>query len=143
MENRNGLVTGARVTQATGNAERDAAIAMVEALGGTHRVTLGADRNYDTRNCVDRLRCANATPHIAQNTSHRSSAIDGHTTRHEGYAVSQRFRKRIEECFGWAKTIGGMRKNPLVGRERLDFQFVLTMAAYNLVRLRNMGVVSC
>ena len=143
IENRNGLVTDAQVTQATGTAERDAAIAMVEALGGTQRVTLGADKNYDTRDCVDRLRCANATPHVAQNTSNRSSAIDGRTTRHEGYAVSQRFRKRIEECFGWAKTIGGMRKSRFVGREKLDFQFVLTMAAYNLVRMRNLGVASC
>ncbi|MFC1334388.1 MAG: IS5 family transposase [gamma proteobacterium symbiont of Clathrolucina costata] len=143
IENRNGLITDAQVTQATGTAEREAAIEMVEALGGTHRVTLGADKNYDTRDCVDRLRCANATPHVAQNTSNRSSAIDGRTTRHEGYEVSQRFRKRIEECFGWAKTIGGMRKSRFVGREKLDFQFVLTMAAYNLVRMRNLGVVSC
>lgn len=143
MENRNGLVTDAQVTQATGTAEREAAIAMVEALGGTQRVTLGADKNYDTRDCVDRLRCANATPYVAQNTSNRSSAIDGRTTGHEGYAVSQRFRKRIEECFGWAKTIGGLRKSRFVGREKLDFQFVVTMAAYNLVRMRNLGVASC
>jgi len=143
MENRHGLVTDAQVTQATGTAEREAAIEMVEALSGTHRVTLGADKNYDTRDCVDRLRCANATPHVAQNTSNRSSAIDGRTTRHQGYAVSQRFRKRIEECFGWAKTIGGLRKSRFVGREKLDFQFVLTMAAYNLVRMRNLGVASC
>lgn len=143
IENRNGLVTDTQVTQATGTAEREAAIEMVEALGGTHRVTLGADKNYDTRDCVDRLRCANATPHVTQNTSNRSSAIDGRTTRHEGYEVSQRFRKRIEECFGWAKTIGGLRKSRFVGREKLDFQFVLTMAAYNLVRMRNLGVASC
>ena len=92
---------------------------------------------------MDRLRCANATPHVAQNTSNRSSAIDGRTICHEGYAVSQRFRKRIEECFGWAKTIGGMRKSRFVGREKLDFHFVLTMAAYNLVRMRNLGVATC
>ena len=143
MENRNGLVTDAQVTQATGTAEREAAIDMVEALSGTHRLTLGADKNYDTRDCVERLRHANATPHVAQNTSNRSSAIDGRTTRHEGYKVSQRFRKRIEECFGWAKTIGGMRKSRFVGREKLDFQFVLTMAAYNLMRMRNLGVSAC
>jgi transposase len=143
MENRNGLVTDAQVTQATGTAEREAAVAMAHALSGTHRVTLGADKNYDTRNCVDDLRCANVTPHVAQNTSNRSSAIDGRTTRHPGYAASQRFRKRIEECFGWAKTIGGLRKSRFVGRDKLDFQFVLTMAAYNLVRMRNLEVVSC
>ena len=143
MENRHGLVTDARVTQATGTAEREAAVDMVAALSGTHRVTLGADKNYDTRDCIDDLRCANVTPHVAQNTSHRASAIDGHTTRHSGYAASQRFRKRIEECFGWAKTVGGLRKSRFVGREKLDFQFVLAMVAYNLVRLRNLGVASC
>jgi len=116
---------------------------MAEALSGTHRVTLGADKNYDTRDCVDDLRCANVTPHVAQNTSNRSSAIDGRTTCHEGYAISQRTRKRIEECFGWAKTIGGMRKSRFVGREKLDFQFVLTFAAYNLIRMRNLGVATC
>jgi transposase len=139
-------------TQALGQAEQAELLSkehfivdgtMIEALGGTQRVTPGADKNYDTRDCVDRLRCANATPHVAQNASNRSSAIDGRTTRHEGYEVSQRFRKRIEECFGWAKTIGGLRKSRFVGREKLDFQFVLTMAAYNLVRMRNLGVASC
>ena len=143
MENRNGLVVNARVTQATGTAEREAAVDMAGALSGTHRVTLGADKNYDTRDCVASLRCANVTPHVAQNTTNRSSAIDGRTTRHTGYAASQRFRKRIEECFGWAKTVGGLRKSRFVGREKLDFQFVLTMAAYNLVRMRNLGVASC
>lgn len=143
MENRNGLVVDAQVTQATGTAEREAAVEMASALGGTHRVTLGADKNYDTQNCVADLRSARITPHIAQNTTNRSSAIDGRTTRHDGYAVSQRFRKRIEECFGWAKTVGGLRKSRFVGREKLDFQFVLTMAAYNLVRMRNLGVSSC
>ena len=143
IENRNGLVVDAQVTQATGTAEREAAVDMVEALGGTHRMTLGADKNYDTKGCVDALRCANVTPHVAQNTSNRSSAIDGRTTHHAGYATSQRFRKRIEECFGWAKTIGGLRKSHFVGREKLDFRFVLTMTAYNLVRMRNLGVVAC
>ena len=143
IENRHGLVVDTRVTQATGTAEREAAIEMVEALSGTHRVTLGADKNYDTLDCVNRLRCANATPHVAQNDKNRSSAIDRRTTRHPGYAVSQCFRKRIEECFGWSKTIGGLRKSRFVGREKLDFQFILTMATYNLVRMRNLGVVSC
>ncbi|MEJ2645812.1 MAG: IS5 family transposase [Gammaproteobacteria bacterium] len=143
MENRHGLVVSAQVTQATGTAEREAAVEMVQALSGTHRVTLGADKNYDTRGCVAALRSAKVTPHVAQNTSQRSSAIDGRTTRHRGYATSQRFRKRIEECFGWAKTVGGLRKSRFVGRAKLDFQFILTMAAYNLVRMRNLGAVSC
>jgi transposase len=143
MENRHGLVVDAQVTQATGTAEREAAVEMAAALSGTQRVTLGADKNYDTRDCVDNLRGANVTPHVAQNTSKRSSAIDGRTTCHEGYALSQRIRKRIEECFGWAKTVGGMRKSWFVGRAKLDFQFVLTFAAYNLVRMRNLEVARC
>jgi len=98
---------------------------------------------HNSSGCVDKLRCANVTPHVAQNTSNLSSAIDGRATCHPGYAASQRFRKRIEECFGWAKTVGGLRKSRFVGREKLDFQFVLTMAAYNLVRMRNLGVVLC
>ena len=143
MENRHGLVVDARVTQATGTAEREAAADMVEALTDTHRVTVGADKNYDTKGFVEKLRDANATPHVAQNDTHRSSAIDGCTTRHPGYRTSQTICKRIEECFGWAKTIGGLRKSRFVGREKLDFQFMLTMAAYNLVRMRNLGVASC
>ena len=143
MENRNGLVVDARVTRATGTAERQAAIDMAAALNGTHRVTLGAEKTYDTRGCVDELRCANVTPHVAQNKSNRSSAIDGRTTRQPGYATSQELRKRIEECVGWAKTVGGLRKSQLVSREKLDFQFVLTMAAFKLIRMRNLGVVSC
>jgi transposase len=143
MENRHGLVVDAQVTQATGTAEREAAVDMASALSGTHRVTLGADKNYDTRDCVDELRCVNVTLHVAQNASDRTSAIDGRTTCHAGYAVSQRIRKRIEKCFGRAKTIGGMRKSRFVGREKLDFQFVLTFAAYNLVRMRNLGVAVC
>ena len=99
---------------------------------------LSADKNYDTQGCVDDLRCVNVTPHVAQNTSNRSSAIDGRTTCHPGYATSQVIRKRIEECFGWAKTIGGLRKSRFIGREKLDFQFVLTFAAYNLIRMRNL-----
>ena len=83
------------------------------------------------------------TPHVAQNDSNRSSAIDGRTTRHLGYAISQTIRKRVEECFGWAKNIGGLRKSRFIGCEKLDFQFVMTFAAYNLDRMRNLGVVSC
>jgi hypothetical protein len=100
MENRNGLVVDTRVTHATGTAERAAAIAMVEARPGNHRVTVGANKAYDTADFVDRLRCANATPLVAQNTRNRRSAIDGRPTRHAGYTVSQRIRKRIEEGFG-------------------------------------------
>lgn len=143
MENRHGLVVDSRVTQATGTAEREAAADLVDALGGSQRITLGADKNYDTQGFVETLRGMTVTPHVAQNDSGRSSAIDGRTTRHPGYAVSQTIRKRIEECFGWAKTIGGMRKSRFIGREKLDFQFVLTFAAYNLIRMRSLGVVSC
>ncbi len=89
------------------------------------------------------MRARNVTPNVARNDTNRSSAIDERTARHEGYRVSQTKRKRVEECFGWLKTIGGLRKSPFVGREKLDFQFVLTFAAYNLVRMRNLGVVPC
>ena len=89
------------------------------------------------------MRGMTITPHVAQNDTNRSSAIDGRTTRHPGYVASQRIRKRIEECFGWAKTIGGLRKSRFIGREKLDFQFVMTFAAYNLIRIRNLGAVSC
>ncbi|WP_419621014.1 transposase, partial [Thiolapillus sp.] len=143
MENRHGLVVNAQVTQATGTAEREAAIDMVSALKGTHRVTLGADKNYDTQDCVEDLRLANVTPHVAQNTTNRSSAIDERTTRHGGYATSLKIRKRIEECFGWLKTVGGLRKSRFVGREKLEFQFVMSFAAFNLIRMRNLGVVAC
>jgi transposase len=143
MENRQGLVVGARVTQATGTAEREAAADLVDALGGTQRITLGADKNYDTKGLVKDMREMKVTPHLAQNDTRRSSAVDGRTTRHPGYPMSQTFRKRIEECFGWAKTVGGLRKSRFIGREKLDFQFVLTFAAYNLIRMRNLGLASC
>jgi len=143
MENRHGLVVDAQVTQATGTAEREAAIDMVQALTNTRRVTVGADKNYDTKGFVEAMREAHATPHVAQNDTNRSSAIDGRTTRHEGYRTSLTIRKRIEECFGWLKTIGGLRKSRFVGREKLDFHFVLGAAAYNLVRMRNLGVAAC
>jgi hypothetical protein len=83
------------------------------------------------------------TPHVAQNDTNRSSAIDERTTRHPGYVTSQMIHKRIEECFGWAKTIGGLRKSKFIGREKLDFQFVMTFTAYNLIRMHTLGVVSC
>lgn len=134
-ENRNGLVVDGRLTIATGTAERDAALEMVAALPGVNRVTVGADKGYDTKDFVLRLRQIGATPHVAQNDTNRSSAIDGRTSRHEGYAVSQRKRKRVEEVFGWKKTVGGMRKTRHRGKQRVGWQWTLGMAAYNLVRI--------
>jgi transposase len=138
-ENRNGLIVDARVTMASGFAEREAALEMAESIPGRHRATLAADKGYDTRDFVDALRKLKITPHVACNvTAHRDSAIDGRTTRHEGYKISQRLRKRIEECYGWMKTIGPMRKTKLRGRDRVDWQFTLAAAVYNLTRLRNL-----
>ena len=100
MENRNGLVIEPSITQAGSTAERDAALRMVQAIPGSRRVTLGGDKNYDTRDHVDALSSLNVTPHVAQNTANRRSAIDGRTTRHRGYALSMRMRKRVEEIIG-------------------------------------------
>jgi transposase len=138
MENRNGLVVNTRVTQATGRAEREAAVAMLEEIPGVGRVTLGADKGYDTQEFVATARGFEVTPHVAQNTTGRRSAIDERTTRHPGYATSQRVRKRVEEIFGWMKTIGLMRKTRHKGVERIGWMFTLTAAAYNLVRMRNL-----
>ena len=142
MENRNGLVVGALVTQATGTAEREAALQLVDGLKAKRRITLGADKAYDVRDFVRDLRARKVTPHIARNEQmredgslRRGSAIDGRTTRHPGYAISLRIRKRIEEVFGWAKTTGGLRKTRHKGTDRVDWIFTLTAAAYNLVRL--------
>lgn len=115
MENRNGLIVDHELTQASGTAERDAAAAMVSRLPGRHRVTIAADKGYDTADFVDRLRCLSATPHVAQNTRNRRSAIDGRSTRHGGYTLSQRVRKRIEETFGWGKMIGPCARSRSVG----------------------------
>ncbi len=134
-ENRNGLVVAATLTKATGTAEREAAVGMIEGLEGTHRITLGADKAYDTADFVADMRELGVTPHVAQNTSGRRSAIDGRTTRHAGYAISQQIRKRIEEVFGWAKSSAGFRKTRHRGTARVGWMFVLNMAAYNLVRL--------
>jgi transposase len=138
MDNRHGLVINTRLTQASGHAERDAAAEMVGELAGTHRCTLGADKGYDTRAFVDQMREQNVTPHVAQNQSNRRSAIDERTTRHSGYKVSQRTRKRVEEIFGWMKTVGLMRKTRHRGVERVGWMFTFTAAAYNLVRIRNL-----
>jgi hypothetical protein len=135
MENRGGLAVAATVTRATGTAERDAARAMVAAMKGRHRITLGADKAYDTRDFVDAMRALRVTPHVAQNTARRRSRIDGRTTRHAGYAVSQRIRKRIEEIFGWVKTTGGLRKTRHRGTDRVGWMFTLTVAAYNVARI--------
>jgi transposase len=136
MENRNGLIADAEVLQATGTAERDAALLMMEAIPGDHAVTVGADKGYDTKNFVEEARNLNATPHVAQK---KHSAIDGRTTRHAGYAVSQQKRKRVEEIFGWMKTVGGMRKLRHRGLQLVAWMFTFTAAAYNLVRIRNLS----
>ena len=126
------------VFQANGTAERDAAMVMLEQIPGGHRVTVGADKAYDTGL---RSECRNlkVTPHVAQNTKRSGgSAIDGRTTRHEGYEVSQKKRKRIEECFGWLKTIALMRKVRHRGIEKVGWVFTFAAAAYNLVRMRKL-----
>jgi len=138
MENRNGLAVSARLTQASGTAERDACLEMLQDIGGNQRVTLGGDKNYDVRDFVDTLRNLNVTPHVAQNDTNRKSAIDGRTTRHPGYAVSMNKRKRVEEIFGWLKTVGMMRKTRHRGTEKVGWMFTFSLAAYNLVRMRHL-----
>jgi len=135
MENRNGLVIDTSLTKATGTAEREAAIAMVEALPDDGRITLGTDKSYDTQDFVAEMRRLGVTPHVTQNNKKRRSAIDGRTTRHAGYAASLRIRKRIEEVFGWMKTVGVLRKTRHRGTERVGWMFTFVAAAYNLVRL--------
>ncbi len=138
IDNRHGLATNACVTIASGTAEREAAVQMAGEIPGMRRVTLAADKGYDTRECVRKLRDRNVTPHVAQNDTNRRSAIDGRTTRHPGYEVSQRKRKLVEQMFGWAKTVGLMRKTRHRGTERVDWMFIFTAAAFNLVRMRNL-----
>ena len=135
MENRSGLIVQGDLTQADGHAERRAALDMVHrhAPGSTRQLTLGADKGFDAAGFVADLRQACVTPHVARKS--RSSAIDGRTTRHEGYALSIKHRKRIEEAFGWAKTVGGMARTVYRGVERVRARFILTMAANNLARL--------
>jgi transposase len=137
-ENANGLVADAQASLATGRAEREVAVKMVGAIAGSHPVTVGADKGYDTREFVEELRYRSATPHVAQNTNNRRSAIDGRTTRHPGYKISQKKRKRIEEIFGWMKTVGLLRQLRHRGREAIDWIFKFTAAAYNLTRIRNL-----
>jgi transposase len=141
MENRNGLVVGATLTPASGTAEREATLVLLDRLDAKRRITLGADKAYDAREFVADLRKRKVTPHIARhdyvakNGVRRRSALDGRTTRHPGYGISLRVRKRIEEVFGWIKTTGNLRKTRHRGTERVDWMFTLTAAAYNLVRL--------
>lgn len=141
MENRHGLLVDACLTFADGHAERVAALHMIEPLADRpRRITLGADKGYDTEDFVNELRSMKVTPHVAQNISGRRSAIDGRTTRHGGYVASQRIRKRIEEAFGWIKTVAGQDKTKFRGRDRVGWAFTFAAAAYNLVRLPKLMV---
>lgn len=136
MENRHGLLVDACLTLADGKSERVAALAMIEPHADRPQaITLGTDKAYDAQDFVNELRSMRVTPHVAQNTNGRRSAIDGRTTRHGGYAVSQRIRKRIEEAFGWIKTVAGQDKTKFRGRDRVGWAFTFAAAAYNLVRL--------
>jgi Transposase domain (DUF772)/Transposase DDE domain len=136
MENRSGLIVDARLTRVSGHAERLAALDMVRHVADRPcAITLGADRGYDAADFVEELRTLNVRPHVAQNNSGRRSAIDRRTTRHPGYGKSQRVRKRIEEAFGWIKTVAGLRKTKLRGLPKVDWAFTFAAAAYNLVRV--------
>jgi transposase len=135
MENRSGLIVDARLTRVSGHAERLAALDMIQSFADRpSAITLSADKGYDAADFVEELRTMNVRPHVAQNTKGRRSAIDQRTTRHPGYAASQRIRKRIEEAFGWMKSVAGMRRTKLRGRPKVDWAFTFTAAAYNLVR---------
>ena len=139
MENRNGLAVDTRVTQATGKAEREAALAMAEAVTGRcRRITVGADKGYDCKSFVTGLRAVKATPHVAQRA--KGSAIDGRTTRHAGYLISQKTRKRVEEIFGWIKDVAWLRKSRYKGAERIGCLFTFAAATYNMVRMRSLGI---
>jgi transposase len=138
MEHRSGLIVRTHVTPADGYGERDAALVMVQQLPGRHRITVSADKGYDTRDLVAEFRAMHATPHIAQHTTKRRSAIDARTTRHPGYAISQQKRKLVEQGFGWMKTVGGLRKLRHRGGPLVDWIFTFTAAAYNIVRMRRL-----
>ena len=143
MENRSGLIVDARLTRVSGHAERLAALDMIEGFAARPRaVTLGADKGYDAADFVEELRTINVRPHVARNTNGRRSAIDRRTTRHPGYAKSQRIRKRIEEAFGWIKTVAGMRRTKLRGLAKVDWSFTFAVAAYNLVRMPKLLVAA-
>ena len=139
IENRNGLVVDTELLQCNGTAERDAAMLMAERVEGAERITVGADKAYDTKDFISEMRGMKVTPHVSQNIKRSGgSAIDGRTTRHEGYQASQRKRKRIEEVFGWMKTVGTLRKTRHRGLQTVRWVFTFTAAAYNLVRMRNL-----
>jgi transposase len=138
VENRNGLIVSSTVWEATGTAERYAAMAMLQQVPGTGRVTVGGDKGFDTADFVRECRNMCITPHVAQNLARRGSAIDGRTTQQAGYRISQKKRKRIEECFGWLKTIALLRKVRHRGTLKVDWMFTFACAAYNLVRMRNL-----
>ncbi len=139
MENRHGLVVGAQATQVVGASEPAPGLALATAIPGDHRATLGADKGYDTGAFVTGCRALHLTPHVAQNVNgHRGSALDGRTTRHPGYTRSQRCRKRVEEVFGWLKTIGQLRKLHHRGTALVNWVFLLRTTAYNLIRMRNL-----
>lgn len=140
MENRHGLLVDFLVTTASGTAECAVVPSVMDGLRERrfHPETVGLDKGYDTRDLVAKLRARDITPHVAQNTAGRRSAIDGRTTRHVGYAISQRIRMKVEEIFGWIKTVGGFRKTRYRGLEKVDYAGYLVGAAYNLVRLARM-----
>ena len=139
VENRNGLIVNAELLEANGRAERDAALVMLEQIPGDGRITVGGDKGFDTAEFVNECRHMNVTPHVAQNTSRPGgSAVDARTTRHAGYAVSQKKRKRIEECFGWMKDIALLRKLKHRGLLKVGWIFTFAAAAYNLVRMRKL-----
>ena len=141
VENRNGLIVNTEVFEANGTAERDAALVMLEQIPGTKQVTVGGDKAYDTADFVAECRNLKVTPHVAQNLARPGgSAIDARTTQHAGYAISQRKRKRIEECFGWLKTIALLRKVRHRGVLKVGWVFTFAAAAYNLVRMRNLAM---
>lgn len=141
IENRNGLVVNARVSLANGYGERETAIDMLAELPGEQRKTVGADKNYDTRDFVDQCKGMRITPHVAQNTERTGgSAIDSRTTRHPGYGISQQKRKRVEEPFGWGKTVGLYRQVKVRGLARVNAIFQITMIGWNLTRMRNLQV---
>jgi len=142
MENRNGLIRDFRIAEANGRAEREVAIEMLEGVPGQHPITVGADRGYDTRDFVAQCRRLGATPHVTQyrkGKGRRSSAIDARTTRHPGYEISQRIRRRIEGIFGWLKTVGGFRKSRFRGKRRSGFYGRIAAATYNLIRIAKLS----
>jgi len=141
VENRNGLIVNTEVFEANGTAERDAALVMLEQIPGAKQVTVGGDKAYDTADFVAECRNLKVTPHVAQNLERPGgSAIDARTTQHVGYAISQRKRKRIEECFGWLKTIALLRKVRHRGLFKVEWNFTFAAAAYNLIRMRNLAI---